>query len=565
MPFPVPILSVTPPLRFGLLVDGPELLAWQASCLRGLLRVPEVELRVVLFVPRAETAAAEGRAGVVFRAYWNAVTRRRSRALQPVALASVLGGRSVPIVTLAQGSGLARPSRGTFEPVAAPHDLDFALSFASATAGSDLAASLRYGVWQLHLAEAGQSHGPPCFWSFIRGGMTDGALHRLTGRLDERVVLRSGSFPVHESYEQTLDALLFGVGDWCADVCRHALAAGAEVLDGGASTAISSSGAWPDDRQSLSFLRAVVSRSVIARTKSLVRPFFRTDQWNVGIMDAPIEALLAGSVPRVRWLPDPPPDRFRADPFAVVEDGRITVLFEDYDYGSARGSIAAVQLGDGGSLAETRVALDLPTHAAYPFLLRHEGEIYCIPETHERREVALFRAASFPTSWEKVAVLLTDIAAVDPTVVHHEGYWWLFCTDQDIDPQGTLFVWFATELKGPWRPHAANPVKVDASSSRPAGTPFIRDRQLYRPAQDCSRTYGGGIALNRVLLLTPTQFQEEIVTVLRPPPSSRYGAGMHTIAAAGERTLVDGKRRVFLPSATLAAGLRGVLHRKARR
>src|SRR5213596_456309 len=55
---------------------------------------------------------------------------------------------------------------------------------------------------------------------------------------------------------------------------------------------------------------------------------------------------------------------------------------------------------------------------------------------------------------------------------------------------------------GPWRPHPGNPVKVDVRSSRPAGGPFLFGGNLYRPAQDCSRTYGGGITINRVTHLS---------------------------------------------------------------
>ena len=40
-------------------------------------------------------------------------------------------------------------------------------------------------------------------------------------------------------------------------------------------------------------------------------------------------------------------------------------------------------------------------------------------------------------------------------------------------------------------------VKTDVRSARPAGTPFVYQGELYRPAQDCSRTYGGSIVIHR--------------------------------------------------------------------
>jgi hypothetical protein len=97
-------------------------------------------------------------------------------------------------------------------------------------------------------------------------------------------------------------------------------------------------------------------------------------------------------------------------------------------------------------------------------------------------------------------------------------------------------------------PHATNPVKVDAGSSRPAGTPFVHGGELYRPAQDCSKTYGRRIVLNRVIKLTVSEFEEERAAVVNPDSNGPYPHGLHTISSvlnAPNVTLIDGKRIVF--------------------
>jgi len=86
-------------------------------------------------------------------------------------------------------------------------------------------------------------------------------------------------------------------------------------------------------------------------------------------------------------------------------------------------------------------------------------------------------------------------------------------------------------------------VKVDPRSAGCAGTPFVAGGSLYRPAQDCSRSYGGAVTLNRVIRLTPHEFHEETVAVVAP--NARYPAGVHTLSSLGSITLVDGKRRAF--------------------
>jgi hypothetical protein len=119
------------------------------------------------------------------------------------------------------------------------------------------------------------------------------------------------------------------------------------------------------------------------------------------------------------------------------------------------------------------------------------------------------------------------------------------CTRYDQGPFDRLYIWHAPDLLGPWEPHAANPVKVDLGSARPAGTPFAYRGDLYRPAQDCSRTYGGRVVINRILRLTPTDFQEELIAYVEPITDSPYVAGLHTLSSFGDLTLIDGKRFTF--------------------
>jgi hypothetical protein len=111
---------------------------------------------------------------------------------------------------------------------------------------------------------------------------------------------------------------------------------------------------------------------------------------------------------------------------------------------------------------------------------------------------------------------------------------------------------------GPWRPHALNPIAVDVRGSRPAGTPFRADGILYRPAQDGTSGYGRAVAINRVDLLTPSDFRE--TTVRRIAALGGRGGGIHTLSAVGESTLVDGKIRRVVPS-TLGDRVGGRLRR----
>jgi hypothetical protein len=136
------------------------------------------------------------------------------------------------------------------------------------------------------------------------------------------------------------------------------------------------------------------------------------------------------------------------------------------------------------------------------------------------------------------------VAAIDPTLFFFNGTWWLFFTNREHS-NTHLFIFHAEELTGEFKSHRLNPVKTDIRSSRPAGTPFVHGGVLYRPAQDCSVTYGGRVAVNKVLRLTPDDFAEETVNFIEPVQSGQYNRGLHTLSSVGNYTLIDGKRFSF--------------------
>jgi hypothetical protein len=283
-----------------------------------------------------------------------------------------------------------------------------------------------------------------------------------------------------------------------------------------------------------------------ARLPRALRRAAFVDVWNVGLVDAPIAAFLQADFrPEVRWFPASGPARLHADPFAIERAGEQWVLYERLDHAEGRGVLVARQLLADGFGPEL-VLLRCGHHLSYPFVLEDEGELWLVPESHEAGEVALWRCRSFPGEWERVAALLPGFRGIDSTLARHAGRWWLFTSEHGNGHDRRLFVFHAERLRGPWHAHAANPVKEDARSVRGAGTPFVHAGELYRPAQDASRIHEERVSLNRVLELTPTRFREEIVRVLEPLESGPYPHKLHTLSAAGERTLLDAARETFV-------------------
>ena len=244
----------------------------------------------------------------------------------------------------------------------------------------------------------------------------------------------------------------------------------------------------------------------------------------------------------IAWLPERDGDGYFADPFPAVRDGRTAVLVEDFDETTNRGVISALERTEAGWRLHAAV-IDAGVHASYPFLVEDAGELFCVPETWQAGEVQLWRCVEFPTRWERAGSLLRGVGLIDPTVFRHGDGWWLLGTIKDDEPDAKLHAWSAPALTGPWSPHPLNPVKIDVTSSRPAGNPFVLDGALYRPAQDCSTAYGAGVVCNRVTSLDARGLVEEAVARVAVPPSA-YSSGTHTLASADGMWAVDGRRYV---------------------
>ena len=421
--------------------------------------------------------------------------------------------------------------------------LDVIIRFGFNIIRGDILDAARFGVWSFHHGDERRYRGHPAgFWEIYNGDPVTGSiLQRLTDRLDGGVVLRRGTFKtLSYSFVANRQQVLTECVEWPAQACRDIRRGDTRVLEGAPSKTDAPLYTTPTNMQMLR-VGFLLLRSYLA--VNLTRRL-RQDVWNIGVLDRPVHSLLASpSVDGARWTPEEGSE-WLADPFAVSHDGRDYVLCERWGGTPLRGSIISLETRDGALPRWTagRASLDLPHHASYPFVLEHEGEVFCVPETHEADEIALYRAQVLPGRWEKAAVLLAGVAGVDPTIVHHEGMWWLFFGDARRGDTVRLFLAYAADLMGPWTPHPGNPVKVDVRSARSGGTPFHHDGGLYRPAQDCSETYGGRVVLNHVTRLTRTEFAEDPAVTVEPDHRSPYRHGLHTVSAYGRYTLVDGKR-----------------------
>ena len=270
----------------------------------------------------------------------------------------------------------------------------------------------------------------------------------------------------------------------------------------------------------------------------LAAGLFTLDMWNIGILTGGSAQQLFDPMfmRNVHWLPRQGGLRYRADPFGFRrQNGDIVVFHESWDYRVGKGIIARI-VGE-----EVSTVREFSVHAAYPYLFEHDGKRYCLPELSESGSITLFAVDESSLGLVDGRAMLPDVPLIDGTVFVFGGLNWLFGTRADDEYNVRLFAWYSEGPFGPWQPHACNPIKTDITSARSAGTPFLFNGSLIRPAQDCSRTYGGAVVLNRIIELSPTRFAEEPIGRVEPDPDGPYRDGVHTLCVRDGFILVDGK------------------------
>lgn len=240
---------------------------------------------------------------------------------------------------------------------------------------------------------------------------------------------------------------------------------------------------------------------------------------------------------------DPPRDRYWADPMVVERDGQIYIFVEEFMNNTGRGRLACLTLNTQGQVITNQTILERPYHLSYPFIFEHRGKTYMIPETAQNRQSELYCCAKFPDQWEFVKPLMTAVYAVDSTLLNHEGRWWLFANikaEEGASSWDELHLFWADDpLSTLWTPHPLNPVVSDASLARPAGPIFQHEGRLYRPSQDSSRGYGYAVNINRIEVLTETEYRETLVEKILPQGDLR---AIHTFSRAGGWIVIDAVR-----------------------
>ncbi len=531
-------------IRVAILCRGYDFDSWEADCIREVLSLPFVEI-VLLIAEPAEVKQSNGIVNKLihypYRNFlWRYFKRYRLKidSYKQVSLKNELEKISLVYCNTELKGKYAQYFSAKDLTLIKSHKPDVILRFAYNIIKGEILTLAKHGVWSFHHADEQVIKGGPAgFWELSkRMAVTGAILQRLTEKLDAGIVLRKGFFPtIKHSYKANLEQLLSGTASWMKQALIDV------VNDSTDSNSPTTSEAplftFPTNLQ----MFRVWTITKIEKLKFHWQQLFRPEKWNIGFVEKNISNIFTDELlQNIEWLPEPQRNEYYADPFGWEENGNLKIVFELYNYKIQKGVLAI-----SNSKGEMNTLLEAKVHLSYPFVLDRTDSVnnnrVILPESNQSKTVFCFDSAN-----PKIGkVLVENIPAIDATPVFYNNRWWIFCTHEGNFNNTNLYIYHALEFEGPWHPHGNNPVKCDVRSSRPGGTPFLLNNKLYRPAQDCSSSYGSAVIINEVIELDENTFKEQATKRIVPHKSWRYNKGLHTLSIAGKFIIIDAKRYSF--------------------
>ncbi len=427
------------------------------------------------------------------------------------------------------------------------YNLDIILRFGFNIIRGEILKVPTYGVWSFHHGDYMKYRGgPPGFWEIFNEDPWSGAiLQKLTDKLDDGSVIYKNQFKTDlSSYTKNKNQLFWGTTKWPSIVCRNILSKQDDSIFIKSKTSTAPIYTAPNNLQTIKYFYI----TSINRLKSIFTKRSDTNRelWAIGIINNSVQKLINSlDLPDIKWI-EPPPNRFYADPFLVKKEDTSYIFFEDYSYKEEKGRISYIETKDFITFSNVKPIIDTGFHLSYPFMLEYDSKYYCIPEQCSTGEVVLYEAVSFPDKWIKKTTILQDFPGIDPTIIRYNDLWWMFIANQKDNDSSKLYLFYSDNLEGPWNSHIKNPVKIFQKMTRPAGAIFEYNGQLIRPAQNCTKTYGGSTIFYKIVTLSKEDFKEIFIGELLPNLASQYPDGLHHIVPNNNITIIDGKRWIKL-------------------
>ena len=259
-------------------------------------------------------------------------------------------------------------------------------------------------------------------------------------------------------------------------------------------------------------------KTLILGTKKILNKIFgRSLKWNVAyqFINEWKNPTLSKSI-----IIKNPKNSYLADPFVIKYNNKTVVFVEDYSFKNHKGKISAYEINS-ESYKKLGTVIEEKFHLSYPFLIEDKEDLFMVPETHQTKDIRIYRCTEFPLKWKLHKILISDIGAVDTNIFKFNNKYWLFTnldTSNSSDYSSELHIFYADNIESSeWKPHALNPVIFDSKKARNGGMIYSEKKHTYRVFQKQGfDNYGESIGISRIKTLTENEYEEEIYMNVMP-------------------------------------------------
>lgn len=292
--------------------------------------------------------------------------------------------------------------------------------------------------------------------------------------------------------------------------------------------------------------------------KKYLNKLFYSDKWNIGYINQSAKSLIEqrGFSSNITWLQETQAD-YSADPFAILHKSKIYIYYEELKSVLSKGKINVIQGFDFKTKKQVNGFQPSNIHLSYPYIFTYNEIIYCVPETANAKEVALYRVD--PLQMNKIVklrVLLDGKHFVDSSIIYYNNQFWLFTSVNG--GSNVFYIYHAATLEDEFVPHQKNPIASNDKNFRGAGNLFIVDNRLYRPTQNIGIRYGGSVNINEITKLSESEFETNLLFEVKP--KAPYERGLHNLSFLENTIVLDGKRRYFSLFVGIKKIIRNLLH-----
>lgn len=290
------------------------------------------------------------------------------------------------------------------------------------------------------------------------------------------------------------------------------------------------------------------------KKKLIVRPLYNlykllsSNRYTIGFAEFDPELLENNNkTPNVRWIDETGHTTgWYADPFILkVSDDEIQVLVEEFLYKTQLGIISRITVRKKDmKVTEVFPLIDTGSHLSFPAYFRRNGKVYIYPEQGATGSLHVYEYDEETNRVEK-RWLLNPHDVVDSTIcVLPNDEKVILATTAPSYNGDVLDVYPYYDEDCPKDLKPIYHIKMHRKTARGAGLPFVYNDHLYRPAQDCTNSYGEGVEIQEIKIKNGEL--NFIPRNLIYSPSKVWSSGFHTFNVFENKLIVvDAKKKRF--------------------